>query len=229
MKPTGTFARRIIVVMGLAVMDLSGHTFADSITLSEKWNDLSYSAVTGNGISTDTGTLKASLTIPGLSNLTADDWSNLEASVSMAPNNGSQFSSATMSDAPATGGAVSSTGATFYFQGTDTNGNSVNIEKLAFSRAGNILTITDQTLNPPGYQPPWSILAEYYLPWVGAIADFPSYEVVLEDRLENGSNLYEDIAKTIYIAGTNYVTYDPAGDPLNHIQINGTADFTPPH
>jgi hypothetical protein len=220
--------RVMLVLLGLASLCLGGLARADSITLAEKWKDLNYSAGTGNYTSTDTGTLAASLTIPGLSSLTADDWSNLEITVTMTPYQGSQFSSAVMSAAPTTGGSISMTSATFYFQGTDTNGNSVNIEKLVFSRSGNTLTITDQTQNPPAFQPPWSILAQKYLSSGGPIADSATFEVILQDNLENGSNLFVDVPKTIYITGTNTVTYDAAQDPFNNITISGAADFTAP-
>ena len=106
--------QRIVVVLAVAA-SLVGTVFADSINLSETWKDLQFIDDFGM-ISKDTGTLTASLTVPGLSSLTPDDWSNLVVSVSMSPYQGSQFTSDFMSDAPNWDGTVTANSATFYFQ-----------------------------------------------------------------------------------------------------------------
>jgi len=213
----------LLTVVGIVV---GSQVFADSISLSETWKDTSGSG--GVVTSKDTGSLTASLTVPGLSSLTADDWSNLDISISMTPYQGSQFTSDTMSDAPNWGGTVNGTSATFYFQGVDTNGNFVNIEKITFTRSANTLTISDQTINPAAVQPPWSILAENYLNVGGPVTDSQAFEVTLSDTLASGTNLNADIAKTIYITGTDTVTYDSFSNPLNNVSISGAADYTAP-
>lgn len=221
-------AARILLVELVIVFLPAGRILADSIVLSEQWRDLSYSTATGNYTSTDTGTLNASLTLAGLASLSDTDWSNLVVTISPFASPGSYFSSAAMSGAPGTGGSVSATKATFYFQGTDTNGNSVNIERLIFSRAGNVLTIADQTLNPPAYQPPMSFLAANYFEVNGPIAGTTLYQVNLQGNLRDGSVFSANVSKVIYLTGTDTVTNNAAQVPFDHIQIQGVADFTPP-
>jgi hypothetical protein len=135
--------QRIVVVLAIAA-SFVGTVFADSINLSETWKDLKFTDDFGM-ISKDTGTLTASLTIPGLSSISKNDWSNMLVSVTMSPYQGSQFSSDVMSDAPNYGGTVTATSATFFFQEVDTNFNYVNVEKITFSYSGDTLTINDST------------------------------------------------------------------------------------
>src|SRR5580698_560961 len=96
--------QRIIVVLAAAI-SFVGTVFADSINLTETWKDLTFSDDFGM-ISKDTGTITASLTIPGLSSISKNDCSNLLVSVTMSPYQGSQFNSDFMSDAPNWGGTV---------------------------------------------------------------------------------------------------------------------------
>jgi uncharacterized repeat protein (TIGR02543 family) len=218
--------KRIVVVLAVAA-GLVGTVFADSINLSETWKDLIFSDGFGM-ISKDTGTLTASLTIPGLSSLSKNDWSNLLVSVSMTPYQGSQFTSDVMSDAPNWGGTVTATSATFFFQAVDTNFNYVNVEKITFSYSGDILTISDSTLGPPAVQPPFSLLAANYLNTDGTIQDSQTFEITLNDSLDDGSTLNVDIPKVLSITGNNTVTLDNNDNQLSSIQITGTASFTPP-
>jgi hypothetical protein len=218
----------LLVALMLATQ-LVGRALGDSIVLTETWQDKSYSPNTGSYISTDTGTLNASLTIPGLSAFSAADWSNLVVTISMYPyQQGSFFNSATMAEAPASGGSLTPTSATFYFQNTDTNDLSVNVEKLVFTRTGNVLTIADQTLNPSTYQPPMSLLAANYLDGTNQITDTQVYEVGLLDELSDGTDFEASVTRTLYIAGTDTITTNASGAEFNKISITGVADFTPP-
>ena len=213
---------RLMVLMLAA--QLVGRAAGDSIVLTEAWQDKSYSADTGSYISTDTGTLNASLTFPGLSAFSATDWSNLVVTISMSPyQQGSSFNWESMGDAPATGGSLTPTSATFFFQGDDTNGNSVNIEKIVFTRAGNVLTIADQSLNPAAYQPPMSLLAANYLDGTNKITDAQVYEVDLQDELSNGTNFEDSVVRTLYITGTDAITTNPLGAEFDKISITGVA------
>jgi hypothetical protein len=225
-------ARRQMPARLMALMlatQLVGRALGDSIVLTETWQDKSYSADTGSYISTDTGTLSTSLTIPGLSAFSTADWSNLVVTISMYPyQQGSGFNSASMADAPGTGGSLTPTSATFYCQGTDTNGLSVNIEKLVFTRTGNVLTIADQTLNPSTYQSPMSLLAANYLYGTNQITDAQVYEVDLQDELSDGTNFEANVVRTLYITGTDAITTNSIGAEFNKISITGVADFTPP-
>src|ERR1035438_465468 len=223
------------LLLALSVI-LSGMVFlaidavADSITVSETWKDNAVAGVYSS--SQDTGTFKASLTVPGLSSLTANSWSNLLVTIySLSLNTGAD-SRGKMADAPNFGGTVSSTSATFYSQLSDTNGNWVNAYKMSFSRSGNTLTITGQTLNPASLgSSPWSIVAWNYLgfSFSGAtftITDQADCEVVLQDAMT--LDQYADVVQTIYISGTNTITYDLSGDELNNVRVSGAADFTRP-
>ncbi len=218
--------QRIVVVLAVAA-SLAGTVFADSINLSETWKDLKFTDDFGM-ISKDTGTLTASLTIPGLSSITKNDWSNLLVSVSMSPYQGSQFSSDFMSDAPNWGGTVTANSATFYFQSVDTNFNYVNVEKITFSYSGDTFTINDSALGTPAVQPPFSLLAANYLYTDGPIQDSQTFEVTLLDSLDDGSTLNVDIPKVLSITGTNTVTFDSDDNQFSSIQLTGTTSFTPP-
>jgi uncharacterized repeat protein (TIGR02543 family) len=221
--------------LGLSVI-LSGLVFlaidavADSITVSETWKDNAVAGVYAS--SQDTGTFNASLTVPGLSSLTANSWSNLLVTIYSLSLNTGEDSRGKMADAPNFGGTVSSTSATFYSQLSDTNGNWVNAYKMSFSRSGNTLTITGQTLNPASLgSSPWSIVAWNYLGFSGSgatftITDQADCEVVLQDAMT--LNQYADVVQTIYISGTNTITYDLSGDELNNVRVSGAADFTRP-
>ena len=83
---------------------LANSSFADSVTISETWKDSV--DVHGSLTTKDTGTLNASLTIPGMSGMTANDWSNLVVTINMTPYQGSQFINDVMADAPNTGGSI---------------------------------------------------------------------------------------------------------------------------
>jgi uncharacterized repeat protein (TIGR02543 family) len=228
--------------LGLSVI-LSGLVFlaidavADSITVSETWKDSTVAGVYAS--SQDTGTFNASLTVPGLSSLTANSWSNLLVTINSSSLITGEDSwgglggfTHMMADATNFGGTVSSTRATFYFQLSDTNGNWVNAYKMSFSRSGNTLTIAGQTLNPASLGSlPWSIVAWNYLDYSGlqatfTITDQADCEVVLQDATT--LDQYADIVQTIYISGTNTITYDPLGDELNNVRVSGAADFTRP-
>jgi hypothetical protein len=214
------------------------HSMADSITLSETWKDNTSGGVYSS--STDTGAFSASLTVSNLSSLTADNWSNLLVSINSSSLVVGEDSSGDlggfsdfMADAPNFGGTVSATNAAFYFQLSDTNGNLVNAYKVTFSRSGNKLTIAGQTLNPAAVQPPWSIVAANYLNLdtsglggIFPIIDQTDCEVVLQDEVT--SNQYADMVQTIYLSGTNIITYDSLSDELNNIRISGAADYTTP-
>jgi hypothetical protein len=211
---------------------------ADSITVSETWKDNTVGGVYSS--SSDTGTFNASLTIPGLSSFTADDWANLRVSVNCFNLFTASDSAGTMTgfredmvDAPNYGGTVSSTNAIFYFQLGDTNGDLVNAYKMTFSRSGNTLTIAGQTLNPASLgASPWSIAAWNFFDDAGVGATFAatnpiSCEVVLEDTMTTFEQ-YADIVRTINLVGTNTITYDSQPAELYNIRMSGAADFTPP-
>jgi hypothetical protein len=212
--------------------------FADSITVSETYKDNVEADVYSS--STDTGTFNASLTIPGLSALSADDWTNLQVTIDSGGLNLAVDSfggflwefSDVMSDAPNYGGTISGTNATFYFQLTDTNGNAVNTFKLAFSRAGNVLTIAGQTLNPAAVQPPWNIAAGNFFDESGVGATFAatndvSCEIILQDTATTLAQ-YADVLRTVYLVGTNVISFDSDDNELYNIHLSGAADFTPP-
>ncbi len=203
------------------------HALADSITVSESWHDNTWGGVYSS--STDTGTFNAALTVPGLSSMTANDWSNLMVTVNSSSLSTGAFSD-TMADAPNYNGSVTASNATIYYQSSDTNGNPVNAFKLTFSKSGNIFTLAGQTLNPPAVQPPWSILASNYLDFTEAdsflINDQASFEVVLQNPV--AATNYADIVKTIYISGTNTISYDYDDNELNHVRVTGAADYVTP-
>jgi uncharacterized repeat protein (TIGR02543 family) len=217
-----------VILSGLVFLAIDA--VADSITVSEAWKDNAVAGVYAS--SQDTGTFNASLTVPGLSSLTANSWSNLLVTIYSLSLNTGEDSRGKMADAPNFGGTVSSTSATFYSQLSDTNGNWVNAYKMSFSRSGNTLTITGQTLNPASLgSSPWSIVAWNYLDFSGSgatftITDQADCEVVLQDATT--LDQYADIVQTIYISGTNTVTYDSSGDELNNVRVSGAADFTRP-
>jgi hypothetical protein len=222
---------KITTAILLTTASLASSGYGDSMTVSETWRDTSDRA--GNVTSTDAGTVNVSLTIPGLSGITANDWSNLLVTVNLTPTYQTAYFFDTMSDAPNFGGTVSSTTATFFFQGTDTNGNLVNVEKITFARSGNIFTISDQLINPPAVQPPRYFLAGNYLfdgvdPENGAFTDSQTYEVILQDNLDSGSTLNADVSRTLNITGTNTVTFDAFDNSLNNLRLSGAADLTPP-
>jgi hypothetical protein len=214
---------------------------ADSFTVSETWKD---NTLAGAYISsTDKGSINVSLTIPGLSNFTANDWSNLVITVNSesadslltgedstgTPGNFSDF----MADAPNHGGTVSATSATFLFQLPDTNGTPRNAFQMSFSRSGNTLAIAGTTLNPPSLgNSPWSIVAWNYFDPAGLGVTFgiTNDPVDCEVILQNTNTLeqYADIDNTIYVSGLNVITYDKNSYELFNIKVAGTADFTPP-
>lgn len=205
------------------------YAWADSITVAETWKDNTVRGFYSS--STDVGTFSASLTVPGLSNLTANDWSNLLVTVNSSSLNTGTFSD-TMANAPSYGGTVSATNATFYFQLTDTNGNLVNAYKMTFFRSGNTFAIAGLTANPASVSyPPWSILAINYLDSSGlatfSIHDQASCEVLLQDAATTYAT-YADIQKILYITGTNTITYDSQGTELNSVRVSGAADYAPP-
>ena len=220
--------RLSVILSGLVFLAIDAA--GDSITVSETWKDNAVAGVYAS--SQDTGTFNASLTVPGLSSLTASSWSNLLVTIYSVSLNIGQNSWGTMATAPSSGGTVSSTSATFYFQLSDTNANWVNAYKMSFSRSGNTLTIAGQTLNPASLGPfPWSIVAWNYLDYSGSgatftITDQADCEVVLQDATT--LDQYADIVRTLYISGTNTITYDSSGDELNNVRVSGAADFTPP-
>ena len=124
------------------------------ITLTESRKDTS---VAGGGVVTkDTGSLTASLTIPGLANASGDNWSNMVIGVSVSPYQGSQIlrrHHVRRREYPRRqhhrhGGHLYLSRLRYQRQyGHDGR-------KLFFSRSGNTLTISDTTPNPPALQPP---------------------------------------------------------------------------
>jgi len=227
MKKNNLQLCKVIQLAAILSAYVCQHVLADSMTVSETWKDNTSGGVYSS--STDTGTFNASLTVPGLSSSTANDWSNLVVTVNSGGLQLGNFSD-NMADAPNSGGTVSATSATFYYQLQDTNGNSVNAFKLTFSKSGSTFTIAGQTVNPAAVQPPWSILAENFDDSTG-LSTFPftdpaSCEVVLQNSVA-GTN-YADVVRTIFISGTNTISYDTNGYELNNIRLSGAADFTPP-
>ncbi|MGA2246851.1 MAG: Ig-like domain-containing protein [Verrucomicrobiota bacterium] len=212
--------------------------FADSITVSETWKDNTLHGVYFS--SSDTGTFNGSLTIPGLSAFTANDWSNLLVTIN-APNLSTGENSAGvvtnfsdfMADAPNYGGSITATSATFVFQLDDTNQVLRNAFQMNFSRSGNTLTISGKTLNPPALGGgPWSIVAwNYFDPEsLGETFVITNDPISCEVTLQNSTTLqqYADIVKTIYVDGINVITYDSESNELFNIRVTGAADYTPP-
>jgi len=222
------FLRLSVILSGLVFLALEA--VADSITVSEAWKDNAVAGVYANA--QDTGTFNASLAVPGLSSLTANGWSNLLVTIYSSSLNIGQDSLGAMADAPSSGGTVSSTSATFYSQSSDTNGDWVNAYKMSFSRSGNTLTIAGQTLNPASMgSSPWSIVAQSYWDYSGLgttspITDQVDCEVVLEDATT--LDQYVDIVRTIYMSGTDTITYDSLGSELDNIRVSGAADYQAP-
>ena len=192
---------------------------ADSISINETWKDVS------STMSTDTGTFNASITVPGLQNFTATQWSNLEVTV-YSPYQ--LWNSDFMADAVNIGGGtISATNAIFYQQLVDTNGNLVNALKITFGRVGNTFTMAGQTLNPPAFAYPWSIVAGNYREINGALKDTNSFEIILSDWFTDAN--YVDIPQMITLIGTNNITEDAQSNLLNNIQVSGSVVFTPPN
>jgi len=222
-----------LVVFGLTTT--ARLSWADSMTVAETYMDKTTAGVWTS--STDTGTFNASLTVPGLSSLNPSAWSNLLVTITSPLSTASDSSghlgsfSDVMSDAPNFGGTVSSSGATFYFQLSDTNGSLVNAYRMSFSHSGNVLTIAGQTLNPAAVQPPWSILAGTFQDYSGdPTFSFTNQPISCEVLVEDGAtgSQYADIVRTIIVTGTNTISTDTAGAVLNNIRLAGSADLTPP-
>ena len=221
-------------VVWCIVAVLSRDALADSITVSETWKDLTQGGVWYT--STDTGKFNASLTIPGLSSFSANDWSHLVVTINAgmftAPEgNFSDF----MADAPNHGGSFSATNATFIFQSLDTNTppQNENAFQMSFSRSGNTLSILGKTLNPPSLgSNQWTIVAwNYFDPDnLGRTFGISNDPVQCEIILQNADTLqqYADIVRTLYVNGINVITYDANSNELFNIQVSGSADFTPP-
>jgi len=192
---------------------------ADSISISETWKDVT------SIVSADTGTFNASITVPGLQNFTATQWSNLEVTV-YSPYQ--LWNSDFMADAVNIGGGtITATNAIFYQQLIDTNGNLVNALKITFGRVGNTFTMAGQTLYPPALAYPWSIVAGNYREINGTLNDTSSFEIILSDWITD--NNYVDIPQMIPLTGTNNITEDAQSNLLNNIQISGSVAFTPPN
>jgi hypothetical protein len=212
------------------------NALADSITVSETYKDNTVGGFYSS--STDTGTFSASLTVPGLSNWTADNWSNLVVTINSstalngsslavgidtngAPGNFSDF----MADAENYGGTVTATSAVFFFQLSDTNGAPVNAYQITFSRSGNTLTINGKTLNPAAVAFPWSIVATNYFELGGAIMDSVACEIGLQGY---GADPFMDVSRTINITGSDSFSTDPDDNFLDQITVNGSAVFAVP-
>jgi uncharacterized repeat protein (TIGR02543 family) len=221
------------------LLSLTGrNAVADSITVSETWKDNTVDGAYNS--STDIGTFNASLTVPGLSSLSSEDWSNLLITI-YAPSlitgedssgDLSEFQD-NMGDASAWGGTTSPTSATFLYPLTDTNGATVNAYEMSFSRSGDTLIIKGQTLNPPSLgNGPWSIVAWNYfdnneLGTSFSVTNDPlACEIVLQDV--NTLQEYDDVVQTVYVNAINTITFDTDSYELYNIKASGAADFTPP-
>jgi len=223
---------RTAVVWGILTI-LAQAALADSISVSETWKDLTQGGVWST--SSDTGKFNASLTIPGLSNFSANDWSNLVVTINSAnlftapAGSFSDF----MADAPNNGGSVSATNATFIFQSLDLNHRLQNAFQMSFSRSGNTLAILGKTLNPSSLgSNQWTIVAwNYFDPdglgqTFGITNDPIECEIVLQNA--DTQQQYADVVRPIYMNGINVITYDNDSDELFNIQVIGSADFIPP-
>jgi len=216
---------------------LAGRALADSITFSEAYKDNTVNGVYSG--TTDTGIFTGSLTVPGLSALSANDWSNLVVTVTSTQLSNAYTNDAfasdfddVMSDAVNQGGSLTTTSATFYpVQANDTNGNPVNVVKAVFARSGNTFTFTEQPLSPPALDGPWSLFDYNFADYSGSLSSYAiTDQVVVEVTLSNAvtSAEYDDVVKVVNLTGTDTITSDNVGDELNNIRITGSGDFTAP-
>ena len=117
---------------------------ANSIALTETWTDSLVSVPDGSGgtipsvSSKIVATLNASISVPGLGTLSADDWSYMNVQVSVG---NFQFLG-NVSEA----NTKSATRAVFNLTGFDNMGNDVQLGQITFSRSGDTLTISTAQL-----------------------------------------------------------------------------------
>ena len=170
-------------------------------------------------VSQDVGTLNAALAVPGLQSLSATTWSNLVLTVS--------FGNLTFSNSLAAADALTASNAIFYLN-PDPNHNSLFVEHLSAARVGNTLVLATETGNPI-YTDNNPIIADDYFDYLGYSAPFQDqkpFTLTLQDGSTLGS--YASVAQTLYLAGTDTITYDANGLELDNILLAGAADFLPP-
>ncbi len=215
----------------LAAMVFSREARADSMTLSESWSE------TAANQASDNGTFSASLTVPGLQNFTAETWSNLFIILTTSNLDtggfGDMMGAANTNGTYGPGSAFTATTATFYLQTLDVSNNPVNGFRLTFTRSGNTLSISGQTIAAASLQPPWSIAAVNYLydplnptNFTPHVVNDPHICDVL--ILNPDGTTKADFARTMLITETDTTNSDAFGDVLNHSSLCGTTDFTPP-
>src|ERR1051325_6841800 len=198
------------------LIGLNAGVRADSLQVTESWTDKivtvrdpdfgSFPDVQ----STSKSTLMCSFTVPGLDVLSAGDWGNLNVSLSL----GNLSISGTLSEA----NTFSATKAVFVQTDFDDKGNEVQVGRLTFSRAGNVLTVSGQSKI--------TLFAGNYLDAEGSISDQAQCDLSLGDF---------SISRPVYLKGKNTITERTVGSGdeaeeffLNNIQLTGTAHFTKP-
>ena len=187
---------------------------ANSIAITETWTDSLVSEPDGSGgtfyyVSSQVGaTLSASLAVPGLGVLPAEDWSYMDVGIYIGNLQFSENLSAA--------NTLSSTRAVFNLTGYDDFGNDVPMGQITFSRSGDTLTISTAQLK-------LDIAAGYYYGMPGPIQDAVACNITAGDFM---------IERSVYLTGRNTITPRTAPDgeefDLNAISISGSADFVPP-
>jgi hypothetical protein len=200
-----------LTLLGSITLFLSGAVSgADSISFTDKWQD---SVVAGTVVSQDTGTLTATVTVPGLANLSEDQLGEITPTVN--------FGELQFSEPFIDANSHTTTSATFLDTETNNSGHEVTIASITFSRSGDVLTITANANNPITAQPPFSIIAQQYLGTNGPIKDQEPVTIGLSGALEY------NLQKTVFITGTGSVTQSQS-NTLDSVQVSGSVDYTAP-
>jgi hypothetical protein len=204
----------------LSVTYVNRQTNANLITLSEHWLDSSHTNNAGDvfDVSQDTGILNAALRVPGLESLSASAWSNLALAIS--------FGDVAFSNRLAAADVLTSNNAVFYLNTIfDPNDNLLTDVQLAIARSGSTLVIAYETSDPT-YDVNNPIIADFYLRQRGFIHDQQPFALTLQDGSTFTS--YANVHQTVYISGSNTLTYDLQSNQLDNVEITGAADFIPP-
>jgi hypothetical protein len=193
-------------------MTLIARAGADSMSVTESYHDSVHSDGEGGTFVTSqaSASFSGSVTVPGLSALSSDDWMSSSFKVLI----GGFSLEGTLSDAT----TISSSLATFPYTDSDDNGNDVHVGSVTIKRSGNVLTVTAQFSNPSSVAPQ-SFFAGDFLGSAGAIAGSGSCEIQL------GSF---DVTRTVYFTGSNSFSTDNDGNDINNLHLSGSADFTAP-
>ena len=199
---------------------MNKQTNANLITFSERWLDSSQTDNFGNpfDLSQDIGTLNVALQVPGLQSLSGSTWSNLIFTVS--------FGDIDYSNSLAAADVLTSSNAMFYLKTiNDHNGNPLTDVQMSIARSGSTLVLAYETGNPT-YDTNNPIMADFYFGFGGSITDAEPFTLTLLDG--STMNPYANVSRTVFITGTDVLTYDAQTNELDNIQISGAADYKAP-